>query len=300
MAKGQNTSRLGIGGSRRRCAVLAGSWEDLCELYGALAQGGKGVRVDAVFTDGASWQVPEGLAQPGGTVEVLTFLQEGGQADDVYYVIGSLDRQQTLRLYGLCQERGAECHAVPPCEGLLRRRMKVENRWPALSLTLRKEPLAGWCARLWKRCTDLLLSLVVLLTVFPLVYLAVLVFTKWKRRGPVFSAEEICGPDGRAFHSLRYRALDGRLSLMPRFFCVLTGKMSLVGPAPMQPDEADEYRRLLNRYVVRFAPKAGLATCSGTGEGYEDGRLARRVESDVRYAENWSPWVDLKLMLGGK
>ena len=84
-----------------------------------------------------------------------------------------------------------------------------------------------------------------------------------------------------------------RLDELPQLFNVLRGEMSLVGPRPPLPEEVVRYDGWQRR---RLSMKPGL-TCLWQVSGRSALCFKRWVELDLRYIDNWSPWLDLKIML---
>ena len=119
-------------------------------------------------------------------------------------------------------------------------------------------------------------------------------FTLWKLR----TMRDAAGPDGqplpddlrltRVGRFLRATSLDE----LPELWNVLRGEMSLVGPRPLLP----EYLPLYNeRQRKRHLMRPGI-----TGWAQVNGRNAvswpERLEMDVWYVENWSLWLDLRIL----
>lgn len=290
------------GHGRRRHAVLVGPMEDLRELSAELNRRPSGVAVDGVFSASASWQMPEGMELKGSPADLRSYLDGGNQVDDVYFILGSLGGEETRLLYGLCQQKGVRCLAVAPGVGALCRRMQASQVGDAVVLSLCREPLSRWWNRMLKRCLDVVLSLLFLLTLFPLIYVVVAVLTKWKLRGPVFRVDKICGMEGRVVRCLTFRYPLGRwLERTPLAMAVVRGYLSMVGPRPFQPGQEERYRQAVNRYTERSWTKPGLtgwAQLQGLGdETGEGGRLEERVREDVWYAEHWSLLLDLRILL---
>lgn len=110
--------------------------------------------------------------------------------------------------------------------------------------------------------------------------------------GPVFAQEndERCTKIGKF---LRCYNLDE----LPQLFNVLKGDMSLVGPRPERPHFVDQFKDDIPRYMSRHHIKAGMtgwAQVNGLRQGTP---IEARVKYDLYYAENWSIWFDLKIIL---
>jgi putative colanic acid biosynthesis UDP-glucose lipid carrier transferase len=83
-------------------------------------------------------------------------------------------------------------------------------------------------------------------------------------------------------------------------FNVLQGRMSLVGPRPHAVQHNDAYRDLIPSYMLRHKVKPGItgwAQIKGLrGETDTLDKMAKRVKADLDYIENWSIWLDLRIL----
>ena len=88
---------------------------------------------------------------------------------------------------------------------------------------------------------------------------------------------------------------------IPQFFNVLKGDMSVVGPRPHMLKHTEDYSALIDTYMIRHFVKPGLtgwAQVNGfRGETKKLEQMERRVEMDVWYIENWTPWLDFKIVV---
>jgi putative colanic acid biosynthesis UDP-glucose lipid carrier transferase len=88
---------------------------------------------------------------------------------------------------------------------------------------------------------------------------------------------------------------------LPQFINVLLGDMSVVGPRPHMLRHTEDYSRLLNEYMVRHFVKPGVTGWAQVhgfrGEIRRKEQLRRRIEHDIWYLENWSLWLDLRIIL---
>lgn len=95
---------------------------------------------------------------------------------------------------------------------------------------------------------------------------------------------------------LRKTSLDE----LPQFINVLQGSMSIVGPRPHAVVHNEQYRKLINGYMLRHKVKpgiTGLAQVSGWRGGTDTlDKMQRRVEYDLAYIRNWSLWLDVKII----
>lgn len=203
--------------------------------------------------------------------------------------------------------------------------------YPGLQL---KERLLMPVPQVIKRGTDVLLTLLVVLMCVPLmVILAAIV--KLTSKGPVFYAQQRLGLHGKPFRAWKFRTMvpnadaileeylqnheelrqewerdhklkkDPRVTLVGRFlrktsldelpqvWNVLLGEMSLVGPRPIVQAEVDRYGDCYDLYLRVRPGITGLWQVSGRNNTtYEE-----RVQLDGYYVRNWSPWLDLCILL---
>ena len=185
-------------------------------------------------------------------------------------------------------------------------------------------------ALLVKRGIDIALSSAALIILSPL-FLILAVLIKLTSAGPVFYRQTRCGRGGRRFTLLKFRSMvdnahdllpqleehnevDGpvfkmrndprcttvgrwmrilSLDELPQLWNVLRGDMSLVGPRPPLPQEVDQYEPWQRR---RLRIRPGL-TCLWALEGRSQLQFERWVRLDLLYIDNWSMWLDFKILL---
>jgi putative colanic acid biosynthesis UDP-glucose lipid carrier transferase len=98
-------------------------------------------------------------------------------------------------------------------------------------------------------------------------------------------------------HFLRRTSLDE----LPQLFNVIGGTMSLVGPRPHPLMLNEQHRYLIKRYFLRHKVRPGITGwaqvngCRGETETLE--KMQRRLEYDLEYINNWSTWLDLRILV---
>jgi lipopolysaccharide/colanic/teichoic acid biosynthesis glycosyltransferase len=108
-------------------------------------------------------------------------------------------------------------------------------------------------------------------------------------------AEPATGDDRRT----RLGRVLRRLSIdeLPQLWNVLRGDMSLVGPRPERVHYVELFEEAIYRYPDRHRVKSGLTGWAQVNGLRGETSLADRIEWDNFYIENWSPWLDVKIIL---
>jgi lipopolysaccharide/colanic/teichoic acid biosynthesis glycosyltransferase len=87
------------------------------------------------------------------------------------------------------------------------------------------------------------------------------------------------------------------LDELPQFINVLMGDMSVVGPRPEQPAYVEQFRQSIPRYMERHREKAGITGWAQINGLRGDTSIAERTKYDLWYIENWSLWLDFRIIL---
>lgn len=206
------------------------------------------------------------------------------------------------------------------------RRVNIDFYGSTPVMVFRKEPLAEPLNRIMKKLFDIVFSLTVIVCIFPWLIPILAIAVKMSSPGPVFFKQRRSGEDNHSFTCYKFRTMsvnslsdkkqatknDARvtkvgafmrktnLDEMPQFFNVLVGSMSVVGPRPHMLAHTEEYSKLIDNYLVRHYAKPGItgwAQVNGyRGETKEVKDMEGRVEHDIFYVENWSLFLDIKII----
>jgi putative colanic acid biosysnthesis UDP-glucose lipid carrier transferase len=177
-----------------------------------------------------------------------------------------------------------------------------------------------------KRIFDVVFSTAFLLLTMSWLLPILAIIIKLDSRGPVFFVQLRSGQDNKPFKCLKFRSMkvnveadakqatkdDPRITKLgmflrkssidefPQFFNVFIGSMSVIGPRPHMLKHTEEYSKLIDTFMGRHYVKpgiTGLAQCMGyRGETQTVADMENRVRLDRYYIENWTFWLDIKIV----
>ena len=177
--------------------------------------------------------------------------------------------------------------------------------------------------RFAKRFIDLFFALILFIIASPFMLLTALA-VKLYDRGPVLYKQVRCTTGGKEFKILKFRSMsvdaekDGvarlaskndsritpvgkfirkvRLDELPQLINIIRGDMSFIGPRPERPEIIAQYMEIMPEFSYRMKVKAGLAGYAQVYGKYNTTPYDK-LKLDLAYIENYSVWLDLKLML---
>jgi putative colanic acid biosynthesis UDP-glucose lipid carrier transferase len=244
-------------------------------------------------------------------------------------IFSTIAPEQEAGIYKLMSQADQACirfRIIPDLNHFIRKPVHIDylNDMPVLSL--RKEPLDDVGNRIKKRFYDIAISSLFILLVLSWLVPIVALLIWLDSRGPVFFVQQRSGKGGKPFNCIKFRSMKvnrdanekqatkndtritklGRflrksnLDEMPQFFNVFMSDMSIVGPRPHMIKHTDDYSKMLNHYMIRHFLKPGItgwAQIHGfRGEIKYMGDINNRVEYDLWYLENWSLWLDTRII----
>lgn len=189
-------------------------------------------------------------------------------------------------------------------------------------INIRTTPLDNILWQIAKRVVDIFGSIVLLLVACPFMAIAA-IGVKLSSPGPVIFKQERVGKNKKVFRMYKFRSMavndqedtawstaaDPRktkfgsfirkysIDELPQLVNVLKGDMSLVGPRPEIPFHVNHFKEEVPLYLVRQQVKPGITGWAQVHGLRGDTSIERRVEYDIWYIENWSLWLDFKILL---
>ncbi|MDT3700866.1 MAG: sugar transferase [Thermincola sp.] len=277
---------------------------------------------------------PEKMSRTVAGVEVVSTSRDIQEAvtrtgaEEILITIPS-ERELTNSIISQIRRYNLQIRIVPEMFNLMTTSVEVGRLGPVPYMRIVKTPMRGMPLFV-KRLFDVTVSLTGLLFVSP-IFLAVVTAIKLDSPGPVIFKQKRVGKNGDLFDFYKFRSMvvnaeelraelaaaneaDGpvfkiredprvtrvgrflrkySLDELPQLLNVIKGDMSLVGPRPPLPSEVEEYGNIEWRRLEVIPGITGLWQISGRSEV----SFRKWMELDVYYIENWSFWLDLKILL---
>lgn len=262
-----------------------------------------------------------------GKIEDLPSLIDQHEISTVYIVTSLASCKVLESIYKNTLDKYVSIHWIPDIFALRLLNHSVREISGIPVITLSETPLIG-VRLILKAIEDKILSILILIAISPLLLL-VAIAVKLDSSGPIFFTQNRAGWSGKPFKIWKFRSMyvhqedadklkqaeknDSRITRvgafirktsldeLPQIFNVLTGDMSLVGPRPHAIQHDKEYSQRIYDYFARHHIKpgiTGLAQIRGfRGETKDIDQMVQRVESDIEYINNWSVWLDIKIIL---
>lgn len=284
---------------------------------------GLGYRVIGAVSDDPSVADVWGVPVLGRVADIGRIAREQ-KIDEVFVASPALSRNDLLDVVGHCQGAKVGIKVYPDLFQIMASEVSISDLGGLPLVTVKDLALKGWNLVL-KRALDLTVSATALILLSPLLLLIALVVKLTSPDGPVFYCQERVGLDGKPFQIIKYRSMRPdaeaatgpvwakagdprttpvgkwlrRLSLdeLPQLVNVLVGEMSLVGPRPERPYFVEQFKQRIPRYWERHTEKAGITGWAQVNGLRGDTSIEERTAYDLWYVENWTIWLDIKIIL---
>ena len=280
-----------------------------------------GYRIHGVLSDDYHESLPKGYYI--GNLDRFSEILRTNQIDEVI-IAKPLSKEKVIkRIVKKCEEEGVRFFLVPDFFSIIPKWTVLDNLGDIPMIAIRNEPLSLMSNRIIKRIFDIVFSLVSLSLLSP-VFLILSIVIKISTPGPLFFKQKRMGTGNREFEIYKFRSMkvqnkkesdtvwttenDDRVTLIGRFirktnldelpqlWNVLLGDMSIVGPRPEREHFVEKFKKEIPSYKVRNLVKSGITGLAQANGWRGDTSIANRVEHDLYYLENWSFWLDVKII----
>lgn len=246
--------------------------------------------------------------------------------DEIYASVGELSNKDLGRLIEFVDNNLKILKFLPDNKEIYSKKLDFSYYGVLPILSMRKIPMDEPFNKFLKRSFDIVLSLVVIVGILSWLTPILGLLIKLESKGPIFFKQKRNGLDYKEFYCYKFRSMipnpmadlhqirkgDERVTRigrfirktsideLPQFINVLKSEMSVVGPRPHMVSHTHMYAERVDKFMVRHFIKpgiTGLAQVSGfRGEVDSEAHIINRVKYDIFYLENWSLFLDLKIV----
>ena len=258
--------------------------------------------------------------------EALEYIQNN-QVDEIYCSVSSLQSDSITKIIDFADNNLKTLKFIPDDNKIYSKKLRFEYLEYIPVLSLRDIPLHSPINAFFKRAFDIVFALLVIILLLSwLTPLLALIITL-ESKGPVFFRQKRNGVDNQEFFCYKFRSMTpnenadqssatkndmrvtriGRIirrtsiDELPQFYNVFFGSMSVVGPRPHMVKHTNEFADRIDKFMVRHFVKpgiTGLAQVRGyRGEIETDADIQNRIKFDIFYIENWSLFLDIKIIV---
>jgi len=248
---------------------------------------------------------------------------------EINEIYSTISPEQEKIVYDLIKQADQECirfKIIPDLSFFIKQPVHINYLRDMPVLSMRSEPLDDVSSRGRKRFFDLVVSFLVIVFILSWLIPLLGIIIWFESKGPIFFAQQRTGRDNKTFNCLKFRSMkvnseantkqaqrnDDRLTKIgkfmrrtsldefPQFINVFKGEMSIVGPRPHMLRHTEDYSKIMGQYMVRQFLKPGVTGWAQVhgyrGEIKDEEQLRKRIEHDIWYMENWSIWLDMRIM----
>ncbi len=243
------------------------------------------------------------------------------EIDEVVIALNAQETERIFELISACEKNGVRYSVIPFYNDVLSANPQIDVIGRSKLMRLRTNALDNVGHAFLKRVFDIVASGLGLVVLSPLL-LALAVGVKLSSPGPILFKQERVGYNRKTFMMLKFRSMrvnteentawttdnDPRktkfgsfirkcsLDELPQLWNVFTGSMSLVGPRPELPYFVERFRETIPLYMVKHQVRPGITGWAQVNGYRGDTSIEKRIEYDIWYIDNWSAWLDLKIL----
>lgn len=269
----------------------------------------------------ASEELPFGSTRLGGYDELESAIA-ACSPDEAIIALSAEQYVHIDHMIDICERNGVPLRIIPCYEERISSYVSPYIFEGIQMLGIRDIPANRLHNAVLKRAMDIALSLLMLILLSPLM-IVIAVGVKLSTNDTVFFRQMRVGRNKKEFEMLKFRsmkkndeeetgwsrssddrrtffgAIIRKLSIdeLPQLINVLRGEMSLVGPRPEIPCYVEQFRDEIPLYMTRHLVKPGITGLAQVNGYRGDTSIKKRIEFDIYYIENWTIWMDIRILL---
>lgn len=257
-----------------------------------------------------------------GAYEDLETILDGPGIDEVIITLEKHEVEFMNKIIAACDKSGIRICIIPYFSDYIPAHASIDMIGESRIINIRETPLDHMLNAFIKRFADVIGSLVLIILTSPIMLMAA-IGVKLSSPGPIIFKQERIGLNKKHFYMYKFRSMrvnadstkawstdvDPRktkfgsfirkcsIDELPQFFNVLKGDMSLIGPRPEIPFYVNQFKEEVPLYLVRQQVRPGITGWAQVNGYRGDTSIPERIKHDIWYIENWSIWLDAKIVL---
>lgn len=309
-------------GFNQRHIVIIGSGDVGRHVFEKLNDASEtGFNIKGYFSDDPLMAVANASLVQGAVIDAASFI-ETTEIDQIWLAMPLRDADRIQEVVNRLRNTTIDIRLVPDIFGFRLINHSISSIAGLSVVNLSVTPMDG-LNRVIKSIEDKLIAAVILLLISPII-IALSIAVKLSSPGPVFYRQKRLSWNGREFKMYKFRSMPidsekasgavwaskgevratrvgaflRRTSLdeLPQFYNVLKGDMSIVGPRPERKIFVEKFKDEIPGYMQKHMVKAGITGWAQVNGWRGDTDLKARIEHDLYYIDNWSLWLDLKII----
>lgn len=266
--------------------------------------------------------LPESLCLLGKLSEIENIINEHLTAD-VIITLALTEYAKLEHLVALCEKSGVKTSIIPDYYKIIPAKPYIDEVDNLPIINVRYIALDNIGSAIIKRSFDLFISMVAIILFSPF-FLFIPIIIKITSPGPIIFRQERIGYNKSKFEMYKFRSMhiqeeshsdtqwtsqnDPRktafgnflrktsLDEIPQLFNVLKGEMSLIGPRPEREFYVEQFKETIPKYMIKHQVRPGITGWAQVNGWRGDTSIEKRIEYDLYYIENWSFWLDVKIV----
>ena len=281
-----------------------------------------GLRIEGILTDSYSSEIQtSGLFL--GKLEKFSETIQKHKIDEVIIAKPLTEENAIKRIVERCEEEGLRFCIAPDFYNIIPKWTVINSLGDIPVITVRNEPLNIFSNRMIKRAFDIIVSCLGMLILSPF-FCTIAIGVKITSPGPILFRQKRIGNNNVEFTLYKFRSMvvqrhldsdtfwtvpnDKRVTSfgkilrktnmdeLPQLWNVLLGDMSIVGPRPEREHFVEKFSTEIPNYRIRHLVKSGITGLAQANGWRGNTCIKKRIENDLYYLENWSLWLDLKII----
>lgn len=258
-----------------------------------------------------------------GRISELADAIQKNDLDEVIIAISIKEYDRLNELIGICEKYGVKAQIIPDYYKYIPAKPYIDQIDDLPIINIRYIPLDDAYNKLGKRFMDIVLAFVGIILTSPIMLISVIMI-KFTSPGPIIFRQERVGMHRRNFMMYKFRSMkvqtdeeektqwttknDPRktkfgefmrktsIDELPQLLNVLKGDMSIIGPRPERPYFVEKFRDEIPKYMVKHHVRPGITGWAQVNGFRGDTSIKKRIEYDIYYIENWTIWLDFKII----